>query len=332
MVALGAVACSGNASFDPQSVADADSQITRVEPLSWWTGMKTPLQLLINGQNISQYNVSLEGENGVDITAVHKADSPNYLFVDVAVDSDAKAGTYYLVFSKGDEQFKYPYTIELRAIGLSQKAVGYVKLVDNTVYYQHEEKETGVTLHQIGTDKKGDEMLIDKNIPPLATYQNKIYYSGFEKDHNLYAIDLATGASGMVLQANMCYPTVEAGYVYYMDMDANYRLCRVDLLNLDAGATVLTNDRVDTYNVYGNCIFYQKNSETNPALIRMNTDGSNPEVVAEGNYTNINCTSNYTYFYLFGQDAPVYKTPTNGVIQVTTFDAARDAALENQEN
>ena len=121
MAALGAVACSGNATFDPQSVADADSQITRVEPLSWWTGMKTPLQLLINGQNISQYNVSLEGENGVDITAVHKADSPNYLFVDVAVDSDAKAGTYYLVFSKGDEQFKYPYTIAERRDGSAER-------------------------------------------------------------------------------------------------------------------------------------------------------------------------------------------------------------------
>ena len=112
--ALGAVACSGSSSFDPNSVADAAEAITRVEPLSWWTGMKTPLQLLVNGENISQYNVSLQGGKGVEITAVHKADSPNYLFVDVAVDSNAKAGTYYLVFTKGNEQFKYAYTIAER--------------------------------------------------------------------------------------------------------------------------------------------------------------------------------------------------------------------------
>ena len=111
---LGAVACSNNSSFDPNSVADANDKIARVEPLSWWVGMKTPLQLLINGENISQYNVSLEGGNGVEITAVHKADSPNYLFVDVAVDSKADAGTYYLVFTNGEEQFKYAYTISER--------------------------------------------------------------------------------------------------------------------------------------------------------------------------------------------------------------------------
>ena len=36
-----AMACSGP-QFTPESVADADhQQVTRVEPLSWWTGMKT---------------------------------------------------------------------------------------------------------------------------------------------------------------------------------------------------------------------------------------------------------------------------------------------------
>jgi hypothetical protein len=114
LAAIGVVACSSSTAFNPNSVADAAGQVSRVEPLSWWTGMKTPLQLLINGENISQYNVAIEGGDGVEITAVHKADSPNYLFVDVAVASNANAGTYYLVFSKGDEQFKYPYTISER--------------------------------------------------------------------------------------------------------------------------------------------------------------------------------------------------------------------------
>ena len=49
-------ACSGPA-FDPASVADAtEQQVTRVEPLSWWTGMKMPLQLLVQGENISEYD------------------------------------------------------------------------------------------------------------------------------------------------------------------------------------------------------------------------------------------------------------------------------------
>ena len=40
--------------FNPKKVKDATKeQVTRVEPLSWWVGMKTDLQLLVQGQNIS---------------------------------------------------------------------------------------------------------------------------------------------------------------------------------------------------------------------------------------------------------------------------------------
>jgi len=109
-------------SFDPAGVADADkTQVTRVEPLSWWTGMKTPLQLLVQGKDISGYEVKIEGGKGVSVAGVHKADSPNYLFVDVRIAADAKPGTYYIVFSKGGESFKYPYEIAAREDGSAER-------------------------------------------------------------------------------------------------------------------------------------------------------------------------------------------------------------------
>ena len=109
-------------SFDPAGVADADkTQVTRVEPLSWWTGMKTPLQLLVQGKDISGYDVKIEGGKGVSVAGVHKADSPNYLFVDVRIAADAKPGTYYIVFSKGGESFKYPYEIAAREDGSAER-------------------------------------------------------------------------------------------------------------------------------------------------------------------------------------------------------------------
>ena len=43
-------ACQGPA-FDPSTVADATAeQVTRVEPLSWWVGLKTDLQLMVQGR------------------------------------------------------------------------------------------------------------------------------------------------------------------------------------------------------------------------------------------------------------------------------------------
>ena len=108
--------------FNPKKVKDATKeQVTRVEPLSWWVGMKTDLQLLVQGQNISAAEVSIEGGNGVSITAVHKAESPNYVFVDVAIADDAAPGTYYLVFRNGKKTFKYPYEIAAREEGSAER-------------------------------------------------------------------------------------------------------------------------------------------------------------------------------------------------------------------
>lgn len=121
MLALAAVGCSSSSSFDPASVADAAGEVTRVEPLSWWTGMNTPLQLLIGGENISEYTLSIEGGKGVSVKAIHDADNPNFIFADVDIADNATPGTYYLVFTHGDKQFKYAYNIEQRREGSAER-------------------------------------------------------------------------------------------------------------------------------------------------------------------------------------------------------------------
>ena len=96
-------------------------EVTRIEPLSWWTGMKTGLQLLVNGEGIGAYSVSIEGGKGVKIKAVHTADSPNYLFVDVEVGKKAKPGTYTLVFKNGADEIRRPYVIAAREKGSADR-------------------------------------------------------------------------------------------------------------------------------------------------------------------------------------------------------------------
>ena len=114
---IGAVSCGNGAVQDPASLPEAGERISRVEPLSWWTGMKTPLQIMVQGEGISGYDVRIDGGKGVEVGAVHKADSPNYLFVDVKISGNAVPGTYWLVFSKDGESFRYPYEIASRAEG-----------------------------------------------------------------------------------------------------------------------------------------------------------------------------------------------------------------------
>ncbi len=95
--------------------------VERVEPLSWWTGMKMPLQLMVQGENISAYDVAIEGGKGVEVEKVSKADSPNYLFVDVKIAANAAPGTYYIVFSKDGQSFRYPYEIAARREGSAER-------------------------------------------------------------------------------------------------------------------------------------------------------------------------------------------------------------------
>ena len=91
---------------------------------------------------------------------------------------------------------------------------------------------------------------------------------------------------------------------------------------------VLTKERVDLFNVYGNYIYYQTSSKPAPALKRMFIDGSSQEIVSEGVYQNINITSQYVYFNAFKEPTPVYRTSTFGPVDVSTFDAAMQAALK----
>ncbi len=88
---------------------------------------------------------------------------------------------------------------------------------------------------------------------------------------------------------------------------------------------------MDYLNIYEYYIYYQTSSETAPALRRMYIDGSYLETVAEGVYENINITSQYVYFNKYNETVPVYKTSTFGIVNVTTFDAAMSAALENRK-
>ncbi len=120
-------------------------------------------------------------------------------------------------------------------------------------------------------------------------------------------------------------PIIDGNIVYGIDIHDNYSLIR---LNIDDGTkNRLDIGRVDMLNVTDNYIYYQTSGDT-PQLKRIRHDGSDMEVVAEGVHNNINATSQYIYFTKFGSTTPVYKTPVYGPVNVTTFDSASRAAME----
>ncbi len=98
-----------NASLYSQQIT-----LDRVEPPFWWVGMKNEnLQLLVYGKSISLTKPEIITP-GLSIVKVTKAESPNYLFVDLVVSSGATPGIYTLLFKK-DGQTVQTFDYELKA-------------------------------------------------------------------------------------------------------------------------------------------------------------------------------------------------------------------------
>ncbi len=95
--------------------------INRVEPPNWWVGMKNhDLQLLVHGNNISNYEVTLNYP-GVKLVNVQKVENPNYLFIDLDITPDTKAGNFDILFKSSEGELKYTYNLYERIEGSSER-------------------------------------------------------------------------------------------------------------------------------------------------------------------------------------------------------------------
>lgn len=89
--------------------------IERVEPMFWWVNMKNPnLQLLVHGENISEFDVAVNYP-GVKVKEAIKTDNPNYLFLNLVIEKGTKAGRFNLIFSEhGKKKISYLYELKER--------------------------------------------------------------------------------------------------------------------------------------------------------------------------------------------------------------------------
>ena len=103
-------------------------KIEQVEPLCWWTEMRTPLTVMFHGQDLKDAEVSVQqvaaGKvvrgacHGLVPRSQHNAESPNYLFVDFGV---FQPGTYRITLKKGKKKATYDYVIGTRREGSRER-------------------------------------------------------------------------------------------------------------------------------------------------------------------------------------------------------------------
>ena len=197
-----------------------------------------------------------------------------------------------------------------------------VVLIDNALYYSCIENDA--TTNKIDIDGENKEVVFDFDVLPTCVYDSTLYYANNKDDQHLMAFTPETGLTRQALIDDIYMPIVDGSSVYGIDVHNGYALVCVNLYN--GTRTTLDTEWTDMLNVTdGNYIYYQTAGKT-PQLTRIYKDGSHMEVVSEGAYNAIHVTSNFVYFNGFGSTIPVYKTPVNGAVNVTTFDAAATAA------
>jgi len=90
------------------------SQVERIEPPIWWTGMVNPeLQLMLYGDDLAQYSVSLEGDQ-VRLASSRSLESTNYLVLDLLIDEKAPAQTLKISLTKGRKKVNFEYELKDR--------------------------------------------------------------------------------------------------------------------------------------------------------------------------------------------------------------------------
>ncbi len=211
-----------------------------------------------------------------------------------------------------------------QSTALVRNQVYYAQLVDNYLYMLTPGAD-GLSFYKTDIYGENQTVLADYEINPSCAYNGTIYYNGTSNNHYLYALNTRTDVAEEIWAGNLWYPALEGDYVYFLDVSSNYKLCRYSLSQ--NVVEVLTHDRVDCFNVGNGYIYYQKNSTTAPQLICMRTDGSEKQVVAEGNYTHISMTSRFVYFQAFDDEYTLYHCPI-GSASYSVFSAAQQAVAK----
>lgn len=109
----------GEVPISSEIVVEAND-IEKIEPPHWWVGFKNQnLQLLVKHPNIGSAT-PLISHSGISLVKFHKADSPNYLFLDIEISENAQQGKFNITF-KLDNNSELVQTYELKERGKSSE-------------------------------------------------------------------------------------------------------------------------------------------------------------------------------------------------------------------
>lgn len=185
------------------------------------------------------------------------------------------------------------------AYTLYDNTVGNVILSGNYLYYQHYDKANGLYLYKTKIDEREGTLLFSSKVNPAGIDNGSMYFSNTEDNHNILKMALADTSYDTFYEGNTSNTLVFQNKVYFLDLDNNYALTRIDLDGKNP--EVIVNDRVITYNfsVDGDFLYYQIENANESRMCQMDLAAGKETIIMKGTFNDINVTSNYVFFKEF---------------------------------
>lgn len=170
----------------------------------------------------------------------------------------------------------------------------YGALLGNYIYYLHYSTDDASTLYKVRIDGEEQKQVMDQAVFTCSADNQFFYYNGMDADGNIHRFDTISDTTVTVYEGNCFRPIITGNDVYYIDGNTDYSIIHTNL-EYD-NPTFITRDSVESYNVYGSYIYYQRFDKDGSALCMIKNDGTEFQVIQEGDYCDIHVTSEYVFF------------------------------------
>lgn len=195
----------------------------------------------------------------------------------------------------------------------------YASLIGNYIYYIHYDELEASSLYKVRIDGQEKRQVLSEAVFTCNADGQFFYYNGMSADGSIHRYDTVSDTSIIIYAGNSYQPIVRNGDdVYYIDGGTD---CSIVHTNIQFdNPTYITRDSVDSYNLYGSTIYYQRFEKNgNSGLCMVKNDGTGAKLLRKGDYCDIHVTSYYVFFrdfhskemYYFSRSEPNIITKFN---------------------
>jgi len=273
---------------------------------------------LINGGKFCEKDGYIYFSNVYDSNTLWRMKSNCSSPKKLGYDSASSINVYgnFIYFSKYDVNWrgsKDTGLIRVTTKGKDRKALSSynittINLVGNSLYLLASPDNKLNHLYRFDIKDNKMTQISDQAYNPSSIDGNIMYFSNLGKTHAVSRMSLVNYQVSPYFESNSYKAIYTKQYTYYIDLDANYSLVKVN--NSTGDRTVLFEGSKDnmciTYNFTDNYVYYYVQTPEKSLLYRCDQSGNSAQKIFEGTIDGIFCTSEYTFVTMY-KDKHIYR-------------------------